>query len=302
MLQLTVCFMKPVFSNYFSTFLFRHWPWVKGVFYTLYFLFIQLTNSAYHEESSLIRLLVNILFCTAAISVVEISQLALRLTFRRRCYKKAISHLIGSYLLLATAGYVVFHGQNVLANEVWDRRFEASLTTFIPGFTAFYGAFFKYGVILFMLKQLLLLLRLLGIKKIATHPIPPDRGVEVATPTDQQNERRPMKVLSIKVGATTYMLDVNNIAYLEVQDETTTVYERNGSSISIKKSLSELFARLPKDRFVRIHDSRVVALAYIKKEERGHLYLTGYEDRALKLGGPEKQQEYKEWKERNRIK
>lgn len=285
--------MKPVFSNYFSTFLFRHWPWVKGGFYTLYFLFIQLTNSAYGEESPLIRLLVNILFCTAAISVVEISQLALRLIFRRRRYKKAILHLTGSYLLLATAGYVVFHGQNVLADEVWDKRFEASLTAFIPGFTAFYGAFLKYGVILFMLKQLLLLLRLLGIKKIATHSIPPDKEGDVAIP---------MKVLSIKAGATTYILDVNNIAYLEVQDETTTVYEGNGSSISIKKPLSELFAGLPKDRFVRIHDSRVVALAYIKKEERGHLYLTGYEDRALKLGGPDKQQEYKEWKERNRIK
>lgn len=294
--------MKPLISDYFSIFLLRRWLWIKGGFYILYFLFIQLTNNVYNAESPLVRLLVNVLFCVTAITVVEISQHSLRLIFIRRCYGKAIFRLIGSYLLLGTVAYFIVHGQNILANEIWDRRFEASLIAFTRGFTAFYGAFFKYGVILYLLKQLLSLSRLPRIKKVATHPIPPDQGAEAAIPTDLQSERRPMKVLSVKVGATTYILDINNIAYLEVQDETTTVYEGDGSSISIKMSLSELFSGLPKDRFVRIHESRVVALAYIKKEERGYLYLTGYEDRALKLGGPEKQQEYKEWKERNQIK
>lgn len=294
--------MKPVFSNYFSTLLFRHWRWVKGGFYTLYFIFIQLTNSAPHEESPFIRLFVNIIFCAAAIGVVEISQHSLRLIFRRRCYEQGFCCLMDGYLLLATAAYLIVHGENIIANEVWNRRFEASLSTFIPGFTAFYGAFFKYGVILYLLKQLLLLLQLPRIKKTATHAIPPDQGAEVAILTDLQNKWWLMNVISVKVGATTYILNINNIAYLEVQDEMTTVYERNGSSISIKMSLSRLFAGLPKDRFVRIHDSRVVALAYIKKEERGHLYLTGYEDRGLKLGGADTQREYKRWKERNQIK
>src|SRR5690606_38066515 len=89
--------------------------------------------------------------------------------------------------------------------------------------------------------------------------------------------------LPIKVGTVTHMLDVRNIVYLEVQDEMTTIYQVDGSSLEVKIPLSRFCERLPKDRFVRIHDSRVIALPYIAREVGGQVYMSFYEDRPLKI-------------------
>lgn len=264
------------------------------------------------------------LFCLVAVSIMENSQSVLRLAFRRRYFKNATVKLLASYTLLSIFGYYSIHGQNILADEVWNRKFEASWSTFLPAFNVFYWTFFKYGAMLFLFRQLLLLSRLLIRKERALHAAmfrktaePPVCVLGSESELDITKERSvlplqeknvkmllPLQtdVLSVKVGATTYILDIKNIVYLEVQDETTTVYQVDGTYIAIKIALSRFFERLPKDRFVKIHDSRVAALSYIVKEKQGHLYMSGYEEKGLKMGKPERFPDYKQWKENNRLK
>ncbi|WP_181151228.1 LytTR family DNA-binding domain-containing protein [Sphingobacterium gobiense] len=109
-------------------------------------------------------------------------------------------------------------------------------------------------------------------------------------------------LMTIKVGAVTYALDVFSIVYLEVYDDTTTVYLNDDSHVEVKIPLSRLLDRLPKSRFVKVHDSRAIAVPYFLRETGGHVYMRCYEDKGLKLGRADRFPEYKEWKERNRLK
>ncbi|PRD46592.1 LytTR family DNA-binding domain-containing protein [Sphingobacterium haloxyli] len=221
--------------------------------------------------------------------------------------------------------YVLHRSDNFIATEIWDRQFEASWGTFMPTFSKLYWTFFKYAVILFLAKQVLLIFRLLPFSdaaKLITVPetkaalsdqsdkeltAQRDREVENALPplekVDRSNERWDSSgLLPVRVGRVTYILDVFNIVYLEVHDDTTTVYQKDGSDIAVKYPLSKFYNRLPKGRFVRVNESRVVALPYVWKDNDGHIYMRTYEDKGLKLGRQDKFPEYKEWKDRNKLK
>lgn len=302
--------MRSVFLRYISTFSLHWWPWLKIGFYGSYFLFFQISNDA---GSSTARFLVNILIFVVAIGIIEICQYTLQLLFRRRRYKKAILVLGGSYSALAIIGYYSIHGSdNSVSAVLWDRQFEASWSTFLGSFNRFYWTFFKYGLILFLLKQILLLIRLRAPKDqtivpslteinavLSESPYHPAMAMEIEEQKDfPDNDDK----LPIKVGTVTHMLDVRNIVYLEVQDEMTTIYQVDGSSLEVKIPLSRFCERLPKDRFVRIHDSRVIALPYIAREVGGQVYMSFYEDRPLKISTSETYPEYKRWKEYKRLK
>lgn len=315
--------MRSSFFKNFSRFSLHWWPLLKANFYIFYFFVIQISNIV---DWSFQRFIVNALVYIVAIGVIEISQYGLRLFFRKRRYLRAVLIWGVNYGALAVIGYYVLHGSdNFVATEIWNRQIEASWTIFLLNFNQFYFAFFKYAVILFLIEQMLFLLRVLSFRK-RTNPVRfsemepvPSQSIQVTnlddidlessiSPSSEQKDK-PRKlssgyhILPIKVGAVTYMLDVFKIVYLEVQDEITTVYQIDGSHFEAKISLSKFCELLPDHRFMRIHDSRAVALPYIIKEKKDCLYMLGYEDIALKLGSSEKYLgKYKKWKENIRSK
>lgn len=314
--------MKSVFSKHFSSFLLHWWPWLKIVFYIFYFFFIQMSNSV---ESSFARFFVNTLFFIVAIGIIEIGLYCLQQVFRRRRYKNAVLTFLGSYIALAIAGYYILHGnQNFVATEIWNREFEASWRTFLLNFNQFYWAFFKYAMILFLIKQMVLLLRLLKVRERANLAIFPETAPTLSDwsfPVNNTNDivveslispaieqDQPVRLfdnahkVTFKVGLVTYMLDIDAVVFLEVYDDITTIYRTDGSCFKVKVSLTQLCEWLPKDRIVRIHDSRAVALRYIFREAKGHIYMNFYEDRPLKLGDQKKYRLYKKWKEHNLMK
>lgn len=315
--------MRPVFFKHFSSLLLHWWPWLKIGFYIFYFLFIQLSNSV---ESSFARFFVNTLFVIVAIGIIEIGFNCLQHICRSRRYKKAILILGGSYIGLAVIGYYILHGsRNIVATEIWNRQIEASWMTFLASFNQFYWTFFKYAVILFLLKQILLLIRLLEVRGRANVATFPEVKALLSHPSYQTVTSADMDIqdigslpiaradqfgrlldgyrkLKFKAGSVTYMLDIVTIVYLEVHDEITTIYRIDGSHLEVKIPLSKFCEWLPKNRFVRIHDSRAVAIPYIFREVKSHVYMISYEDRPLKLGSQEKYPLYKKWKEYNLLK
>lgn len=304
--------MRSVFLNYLSTFSLHWWPWLKIGFYCSYFLFFQISNYA---ESSVVRFLVNILIFLSAIGIIELCQYMLHLLFRRRHYTKALMVLGSSYIVLAILGYYIIHvKENIVSDVLWNRQFEASWSAFLKSFSRFYWTFFKYALILFLLKQVLLLIRLRGAKNrganplfITMEPILTDavrpQGATISmgfeSPKDFPDHA---DKLPVKVGSITHMLDISNIVYLEVQDEITTIYQVDGSPLQVKIPLSRFCERLPKDRFVRIHESWAVALPYIARESGGKIYMRFYEDHPLKISTSDRYPAYKKWKEHNRLK
>ncbi|NGM66734.1 LytTR family DNA-binding domain-containing protein [Sphingobacterium sp. SGR-19] len=220
-----------------------------------------------------------------------------------------------NYSTIALIGYYVLHSSNnFVATEVWNREVDASWTIFLLNFSQFYGAFFKYAVILFLIERLLFLLRVLSFRKRTNLS---NRSLQIVDPGEVKNLIMPLleqwdqlielssryRILPIKAGTVTYMVNIFKIVYLEVTDEITTVYQIDGSHFEVKISLSKFCELLPDSRFMRIHDSRAVALPFIIKEKKDCLYMLGYEDTGLKLGSSEKYLgKYKKWKESIRLK
>src|SRR5690606_10854559 len=297
--------MRSVFFLQSAAF-YSRWLWLKIGFYIVYFLFIQIANST---ELSFWGIFVNTLIWLVMVGIIEISQYCLHLSFPNRRYINAILILGGNYITLAVIGYYILHeSENFVATKIWNQEIDASWYTFLSNYNKFYWAFFKYGIILSLIKQIM---DLFGTKAVLSDrlytPDCTDVGVEnsvspLLEKTDEPKEfPNSYGILPVKVGTVTHMLDVFKIVYLEVQDEITTVYQIDGFHLEVKISLSKFYKELPKDRFVRIHDSRVIALPYLVSEKQGHVYMRGYEDRALKLGKHERFPEYKKWKENNRL-
>jgi len=280
--------MRPFFLKRILLFFLHRWNWLKVAFYSIYFLFLQISNNG---ALSFFDFIVITLIFFVAIGVIELCQYALGLLFSERRYMRASFVFSGSYMMLATLGYYVIHGnENHMSTFMWNPEVEASWSAFLGGFNRFYWTFFKYGVILFLLKKIL--------HSIKSRKIPRD-DMNSGKSTDLAQENM---TLTVKSGITTYMVNIFRIVYLEVKDEITTVYLIDGPPLEVKISLTKFFEQLPKNRFVRIHDSWVVALPYIAREAQGYIYMNNYNDKPLKLGKPERFSEYKKWRDDNKLK
>src|SRR5690606_8364090 len=103
--------------------------------------------------------LVNILIFLSAIGIIELCQYMLHLFFRRRHYTKALMVLGSSYIVLAIFGYYIIHvKENIVSDVVWTRQFEAAWSAFLASFARFSWTFFEDALVLFLLKQVLLLI------------------------------------------------------------------------------------------------------------------------------------------------
>lgn len=293
--------MRTLRITYFSLF---SWLWLKIGLYCFCFLFFQLSNDG---GASLTRFGANVVIFMAAVGIIETGQYSLQLLLRKRAYRKGTLILVGSYTVLAILGFYVFHGSdNLVSSEIWNKKIEASWSAFIRGFNVFYWTFFKYALIFLLAKQVFLFWKLIKYKEVKLTALDKEsRSAHLEVGAAALENKRALEdfgMLTIKSGKVTYMLSVENIVYLEVCDELTTVYQINGEELELKISLSRFFEMLPKSRFVRVHESRVIALPYVLREEQGCIYMTSYEDKALKLGNSERYPAYKEWKESNRVK
>ncbi len=314
-------------SLLFKKFFKKHllwWPLIRASFYIFYFVVIQIINSM---EWTYDRFKVNILIFITAIFIIEVSLRCFRLFFYKKRYLKAVLICSINYSAIALIGYYVLHSSdNFVAREIWNREVDASWTIFLLNFSQFYGAFFKYAVILFLVEHMLFLLRVISfrtgknsVRPSEMEPMLSDRRSQIANPTelkekdlvssslarksDLQEFDNNSHILPIKARSITYMLNIFKIVYLEVCNEITTVYQLDGSHFKVNIPLSKFCEWLPESRFMRVHESRVVALPYIIKEKGDCLYMLGYENLGLKLGRSEKYLgKYKEWKENTRSK
>ena len=294
------------------------WSFFKATCYIFYFAVLQLYIPS---EGSFRHFAVYLLVYSVGIALVELNLYSLRLFVRKKLYIKAIWITCASYVILAIAAYYVLHtGDNFIRAELMGKASRLSWLLFLQNFTLFYLSFFKYAVILFLTKQLFLLLRVISVRNGADTAKRQERKAELALlSTPDRNVGKALDstghrdlvhddptstcitvryILPIKLGVTTYMLQILAIVFLKVLDECTTVYLNNNTFIEVKISLSKFCEWLPDDRFLRIHHSMVVAIPYIVKEDKNLLYMEGYEDVGLPLAKSGKYHEkYKAWKD-----
>src|SRR5690606_10042535 len=273
------------FKHYFNSSL-PWWSNLKTIFYIGYFVFFQVYN---HGSESFIHFIINTLFLVIAICIIEITQYGLKLAFRKHNYGKAVLVILGNYVSFALLGYYILHGsQNILANLIWDRQFEASRSSFLHGFNLFFWTFFKYGIIVFLIGEIMLLLKLVQFKKhvnlsvLSTEQVnfidqlyhvfqgknecrktdvgllPPDKD-DINYTVEKLKEGRK---LSVKSGSVIYVIDPLKIVFMEVQDQLTTIHLVNGTSQTLKVSLSKLEEWLSPDQFARINDKHIIAFQY----------------------------------------
>lgn len=272
----------------------------KMFIYLLYFLVVQVSNNGNKSIESFGA--ITVLFIIVIV-IIETTRYAIDLLVRKRLYRKAAYVFWGTYLIFGGSLYYLLHmSNNFLADAVWDRSVEASMILFFKNFTAFYWTFFKYGLILFLVEQTLLLFKVVRTKKQAKET-ELKRELEMKQQFDKGDIEAKSNIvlvpqlthIPIKVGHRLYYLDTENTTYIGINEGVTTVHHADGFKFDMKIPLSELQKCLPKELFGRIHQSRIVALPRVWLEYDKHLHVRG-ENKALKLGDQVKYNDYQKWK------
>ena len=78
-------------------------------------------------------------------------------------------------------------------------------------------------------------------------------------------------VIFVKSGYKTIRLNVNDITYIESQNEYVRIYLENDKPVMTLLSMKSLEERLPIDRFMRVHRSYIVNLAKITEISRNRI-------------------------------
>lgn len=71
-------------------------------------------------------------------------------------------------------------------------------------------------------------------------------------------------VLTLKCHGTEYFIAHKSIAFIESDDKQIYVHLANGDTFQCYEKLSQILERLPKEQFLRCHQSYVINMAYIK--------------------------------------
>lgn len=93
--------------------------------------------------------------------------------------------------------------------------------------------------------------------------------------------------LSLKIGRTTQILDVNMIEYIEADGDYVAVHRNDGAVVRTREGIAALEARLPAARFTRIHRSIIVNMDRVREvrsNKRGGFHLVTTSGRRLATG------------------
>ena len=93
----------------------------------------------------------------------------------------------------------------------------------------------------------------------------------IATENKQQNLS---DSLFVKDGYNLVKIDPLKITYIEAGDNYLSIYEGDKRTLT-RMTLAELWAKLPKDAFQKVHKSYIVAIAKIEKIERNQVLIGG---------------------------
>ncbi len=78
----------------------------------------------------------------------------------------------------------------------------------------------------------------------------------------------------IKSGPQTYQVKIDDILYLEKDGNYITVYLKD-KKILIRENMTDIFSIVPRDQFVRVHKSFVVAVKHIMMIEVHQVIING---------------------------
>lgn len=99
----------------------------------------------------------------------------------------------------------------------------------------------------------------------------------VVEPSDEEDEQRNADCISVKADYKMSLIRIDEIVYIESEGEYVRIHLQDGSKITTLYRIKNMEAKLPADRFMRIHRSYIVNLRAIKSYVRGRVYLSEQE-------------------------
>ncbi|WP_437917843.1 hypothetical protein [Sphingobacterium sp. LRF_L2] len=130
--------------------------WIKIELYSLYFLFMQFSNTKFYTYGQFFsRAIVSVVF----LLLVDFIYYRLYKDVHMQLWRNLFFVLVGLYISLALLGYLFFHGfDNIISANLWNKEVPATWILYLKNFSHFFLQAAKYSLILFLCKVIIRLL------------------------------------------------------------------------------------------------------------------------------------------------
>lgn len=92
------------------------------------------------------------------------------------------------------------------------------------------------------------------------------------------------------------MVKFDNMTHIDADGEVSHIHLVDGQKVTVSKRLGLIYKRLPKDRFVRVHNSHIINKNHLKETINGKaLLLVGDKELSIPLGGRPYIDEFNRW-------
>lgn len=88
---------------------------------------------------------------------------------------------------------------------------------------------------------------------------------------DPQSQK--CETITLKVEYKTVVIDINDISYIEAMDNYVKVFRNGLPTVVSQITMKEMESQLPADRFIRVHRSYIVSLAFIEKFSNRQIFI-----------------------------